>query len=457
MSPYRSVRPGPGWLLALVLTCLCCVPDVRGEQAPSVEELRAELDRLRAEYEERVRRLEEAIVRLEQRPPTPPPPAPPPVPAVSPRAGNMSNPAISVIGDLVASFEDAEGDRDVDLSLSEVELGVQAVVDPYVRFDVFAAFHEHRDEAPLGLPASPGADEHGDEAEHEGGGLEVELEEAFVTTLGLPGGLQLRAGRLRHEVGRHNTVHLPEDAWADQPTVSRLMFGDEQLIDEAVELSWLVPTPFYWKITGAVSRGPSESPTFARAEGDDFLHVAHLEWFWDLSDTWSLEVGQSWARGPADHLGAEHAEVLGADVTLKWVPSRRRGFTWQTEVFRRRLPLALDHAHEGEAESGAEHDVVHELLEDWGAYTWLEWRFAQRWFAGLRLDHVDYDDELFEEEGLVVDDRWDASAVLAFWPSEFQTLRFQYRRTWDDLLAEPDHAFFVNWTWIMGAHGAHPF
>jgi hypothetical protein len=358
-----------------------------------------------------------------------------------------------VIGDFLAVHSDAAGrERDVDLSFSEIELGFQGAIDPFVRFDLFAAFHEHSDEPPIGLPSSDDDHDHEDEDGHEEeGGLEVELEEAYLTTLGLPAGLQVKAGRFRQAMGRQNLVHLPEDPWADQPTVNEAFFGADQLIDDGLQLSWLLPTPFYWELSGTITRGPSESPTFTRSEGDDFLHVLHSKWFADASDTVSVQVGASWATGPADEEGRWSSEVAGLDFTLAWTPSSHRGLTWQTELFRRDRPLLLEeHAEEGEDD----HELELHLLEDWGAYTWLEARLSKRWFLGLRVDHLDYDDELFDEG---VDDRWDASLVAAFRPSEYQALRFQVKRTWDDLLAEDETTLFLNWTWSLGAHGAHPF
>ena len=93
-------------------------------------------------------------------------------------------------------------------------------------------------------------------------------------------------------------------------------------------------------------------------------------------------------------------------------------------------------------------------MDDWGAYTYFEYRLAKRWFLGLRLDYLDYDEAFFEPG---IDTRWDASAIAQFWPSEFQTVRFQYKRTEDDLLDDPLNTFYLQWVWVMGSHGAHSF
>ena len=64
--------------------------------------------------------------------------------------------------------------------LQEVELALQAEVDPYFRFDAFLSFAQ----------------------------FGVELEEAYFTSLALPAKLQLRLGQMYHKFGRHNQQHL---------------------------------------------------------------------------------------------------------------------------------------------------------------------------------------------------------------------------------------------------------
>ena len=433
------------------------VPAAHAQDPAQLDELRDELARVRDEYERRIAELEAKLERVEQRQDVADAAPPPPAPA--PAAGKRSfNPDISVIGDfLVAATGEPGVERDLDLGLSEIELGFQGVIDPYLRFDVFTAFHEHAHSDPLGLPEGFDGHAHEEEDGHEDeGGLSFELEEAVLSTLALPGGLQVKAGRFRQPVGRHNTMHTPEDPWADQPTVNRAFFGDDQLIDDGLQLSWLLPTPFYWELAGTITRGPSESPTFTRSEGDDFLHVLRSRWFFDFSDAVSAQLGASWATGPADEHGHESSEVAGIDFTLKWTPSVHRGLEWQSEVFWRDRPIVHDDDHESESMLSVEaEDEEHfATLSDWGFYTWLDLRLSKRWQLGLRLDHLDYDDEFFAPG---VDDRWDASLVGTFRPSEYQALRVQAKRTWDDLADDDYTTVYLNWVWSLGAHGAHAY
>jgi hypothetical protein len=370
------------------------------------------------------------------------------------------NPAISVVGDFIGAWSDGPGEsRGADFGVSEVEIGFQAALDPYLRFDVFAAFGEH-EEAPS-LHVLPGED--GEEEDEEHGGLEAALEEAYVTTLGLPAGLQLRAGRMRQPFGRQNLVHPPEDPWADTPSVVEAFLGPEGLTDDAVELSWLTPASFFWQLTAASGRGPDESPTFARSERDDFTLLLRNEWSLDPTEHGSLRFGQSWMKGPGEESGAVDSSLFGVDLTWKWVPSRRRSVTWQAEALWREVALRdAGRAHDEEDHADDEEGGLADLLgrstvRDFGAWTWVDVQLAQRWRLGARIDFLDHADAYFDAIDPSIDERWDASLVLAWWPTESQTLKVQVKRTWDDLLPSPDGSLFVNWTWVMGAHAAHSF
>ncbi len=75
--------------------------------------------------------------------------------------------------------------------LQEVELAFQATIDPYVRGDVFLTF------SPEG----------------------VEVEEAYFTTLSLPWGLEVKAGKIYSPFGRTSQLHRHQWTFVDQPAL----------------------------------------------------------------------------------------------------------------------------------------------------------------------------------------------------------------------------------------------
>ena len=90
-----------------------------------------------------------------------------------------------------------------------------------------------------------------------------------------------------------------------------------------------------------------------------------------------------------------------------------------------------------------------DFVKAFGAYASGEYQFAQRWFAGVRLDRS----ERAADSSLV--DKG-ASALLTFWPSEFSQIRGQYRYTrYGQGITANEFLFQVQFS--IGAHGAHTF
>ena len=97
------------------------------------------------------------------------------------------------------------------LSLAETEISISANVD-----DKFTAM--------LTLPIAI-----------EDGEVAVELEEAWVETLAMPGGLSLRMGRFYSDIGYLNDRHFHSWDFADQPLVYQAFLGG-QYLDDGLQL-----------------------------------------------------------------------------------------------------------------------------------------------------------------------------------------------------------------------------
>ena len=338
------------------------------------------------------------------------PPAPPPAP------GKVFNPDIAVIG----NFLGAVGENDVDpapsLEMEEVEIALQAAVDPYARADFFIAV------GPEG----------------------AEIEEAFLTFPTLPGGLLAKAGKLKASFGKANTFHAHNQPWVDRPLVNvNLLGGDEGLADSGISVSRLIPNPVaFLELTGEVFRGESE--VFQAEERGDVALGARLRAYRDLAESTNVDVGASFARGHTE-LGSA-ARLFGVDATLRWRPLRRaiyRRFLARAEVVWRRGPGGAKPPDE----AGAEPPEVGRV-GDRGGYLSAEYQLARRWFVGARLDQADRIDADEDDRG--------ASVLLTFWPSEFSQVRGQYRRI---RYAEgpTSNELLFQFLFSIGAHGAHPF
>lgn len=79
--------------------------------------------------------------------------------------------------------------------------------------------------------------------------LEAEWEEGFVKLVDLPGGIELRGGRYLNRFGGQNAVHLHSWDFVDANLVTSQFLGEEGLVTEGGELSWIFEGP----VTSAIS------------------------------------------------------------------------------------------------------------------------------------------------------------------------------------------------------------
>jgi hypothetical protein len=450
----------------LAASCAVFCPGAAAGEGGEIEELRLELMRLRADYEQRIAELER---RLENAVPSPEPAVPkaPPRDSAGSRAdgGNSAfNPAIGIIfqgqaWDYAHDPEDyaipgfplggeagpvAEG-----LSLGETEINVSGSVD-----DWFSAW--------LTLPVHI-----------EDGETHVEVEEAWIETLGLPGGLSLRMGRFFSDIGYLNDKHAHSWDFVDQPLAYQAMLGN-QYIDDGVQVRWVAPTELYFELgaevlrgdrypaAGALSSGFGAWSMHARLGGDVGLSSS---WMSGLSYLATESRDRDAGHGHGDEHGDEHeaepgqpaftgdSDLLMAEFVWKWAPNgnwKQRNFKFQAEYLWRdergvyELPgagaLPWDAAQEG-------------------YYLQAVYQPFPGWRFGARYDSLsgDYPGAAFDGTPLELPAS-DPSrySLMADWThSEFSRVRVQY--THDDAGAGSGDQWGLQYIYSIGAHGAHSF
>ena len=327
----------------------------------------------------------------------------------NPLARLLMLPDISAIGDFALAFDSADTARLSPRGASdpsspahrltpifqELELGLQSVVDPYAQADVFLSFD------------TSGAS----------------VEEAYVTTLSLPAGLQVRAGTFHSPFGRLNQQHPHVWDFIDTPLAQARLLASDQLAGPGVDASWLLPVSWFAELHVA---GQSTRPAFEETAHRTAL--ARLSQFFDLSDATTLGVGLSAAALE------EWGDLGGLDLFLKIRPPASRGYVaLQGELFgERRLGQAWD---QGRA----------------GGYAQAVWRTSPFWETGVRYERAPAE----PSTGMTGTEQ--RASLLAGWlPSEFQRLRLQLSY---DRLPDGRDAFesILHAEFIIGAHGAHPF
>jgi hypothetical protein len=323
-------------------------------------------------------------------------------------AAKVLNPDISMIGDFLATAGHNEIQPVPGLELHEAELGLQSIVDPYARADVFLSFGQ------------------------EG----VELEEGYLTFTSLPGGFVTKVGKMRSSFGVVNTLHNHVLPWTDRPMVTEnLVGGEDGLSDVGVSVSRILPAPgdVFLEGTAEVFRGES-GDVFASQRNRDVSFVGRLRGYRDLSDSTNLDMGVSYARGHNELGSAFITQLYGMDATLRWKPLRRaiyHSVLARTELF------------------WSDRDLLTNTQRAFGFYTSADYRLNRRWTVGGR-----YDRSGRAQEADMTDSGY--SALLTYWPSEFSQLRTQYRYArYAEGVTGNELRFQLLFS--LGAHGAHPF
>lgn len=283
--------------------------------------------------------------------------------------------------------------------LQEVELAFQATIDPYVRGDVFLTF-----------------DMKG-----------VSVEEAYLTTLSLPWGLQVKAGQIYTPFGRTSQLHRHQWNFIDQPYSMQRLVGVDGLSGFGGDLAWLTPLPWFSELHLAYQ---AASPGLGDVQ--QLAGTARLVQYFELGDEATMGVGLSWSLFQAS-APEQWKNLAGADVYVKLRdPASRSYWILQGEVYGRQL----------------DGQVLGQVT--WGGYGQVVWRIDPFWEVGARFDDAPAPVAYASGTQLT------GSALGTFLPSEFFRVRMQ-----PSLVVLPGGQYgfqgLFNFEFTMGAHGAHPF
>ncbi len=380
-------------------------------------------------------------------------------PLLAQRPGTQGlNPDISAIGDLFFDLSPTrpkftEGER---FALTEVELGIQAFVDPFFRADFF-----------LGL--------------HDG---EIEVEEGYVTALSLPGALQARLGRFALPFGKASLIHRPELVTVEYPHVIQQYFGPEGLRATGIGVSRIfAPLGLFQELQVYALSGLGEAHAHEGEEEipippdvelidaersglEQFAFMAHLRTYKDLSPASNIEVGLSAATSHVERFRPEDCpnagpcpavllaefrsqRLWGANVIYRWRPPEQaiyRSFQWSAEVVGNDGPEA--------------HSV--------GLFTQAQVQLSRRTYLGARFDAVQGagDQEIHVEtfgQNRVIEveshegGEWfrAASGYFTFFPSEFSRFRLGLERSFGE--SEREWRAVLQTTFSIGPHRPHAF
>lgn len=242
-----------------------------------------------------------------------------------------------------------------------------------------------------------------------------EWEEAFLKLEALPGGFEVRGGRMLNRIGRQNPIHLHGWDFVDANLITSRMLGDEGLITNSGELTWAVPTPFESSLSVSFGEAvPHDDHGHGHGEEDhdedheedhDEDHDDHEEGLegeeglfdknvvtvrydvlWNYNDFHRFRFGGSFVTG--DNSFGRTTTLGGVDVEYGWyekgLEGGGRSVRWRNEFIGRRI--------EFQDEMGGGRGDATEL----GVSTALLFAFADGWEAGLRYGWVEGVDALAE-------------------------------------------------------------
>jgi hypothetical protein len=333
-------------------------------------------------------------------------------------------------------------------SLSESELQVSGNIDPYFSGKLIAAL----------TPED-----------------ELEVEEAFFSTLALGRGFTLKGGRFLSGIGYQNEIHQHAWDFQDAPLAYAAFLGG-RLNDDGVQAKWVAPTDFLLELGTEVGRGRSFPATDPNKNGAGawslFGHVGG-----ELAGS-AWRAGLSYLRVTPTDRGFEDSDSLDgaatqaftgksqlwiADFVAKWT-----NFKLQGEYFRRRESgeLAYDDSA-GSAVFGALAGSYKSTQS--GFYLQGVYRFVPQWRVGYRYDRLDHgtvsngivDNGLGPTAAdfplLMTDHNPTRNTLMVDWsPTEFSRLRLQLAQ--DKSRARvTDEQVILQYIFSLGAHGAHTF
>lgn len=235
------------------------------------------------------------------------------------------------------------------------------------------------------------------------------------------------------------------------PLVYKAFLGEEGLTEKGVQVTYLPNTPFYTLLGAEALQGETFDPDGGNEEGPS-LNTAFIKASTDITENQTILFGLSFINGNSfreidldgdgvfdDSLKGD-INIYGADLTYKWTPSPYTGLLWQTEYLYREMD-----------EDGSVSNIER---SQGGVYTQLIGRFSKRWRGGIRYDLLDIPGD-YKENGVKAskENPRRGSAMTEFHFTEFSRLRLQFN--YDESLDKVNREAYLQFTFAIGAHGAH--
>jgi hypothetical protein len=474
--PYPS--PYAATLIALAIAS---PPLLAADNATQLQQLQQEIAAMRKDYEAQLKALE---VRLKQaetslaaqpapdstaRAPTsasapaalespPATQAATPAPAIAQSSDSAFNPAIALIlsGSYSSFSQDPSqyripgflaggeiGPGVQGFSLGESELTMSATIDPWFYGSMSVA-----------LAADNSAS----------------VEEAFIQTTSLPGGLGLKAGRYLSSIGYLNDKHAHTWDFINSPLAYQVFLGGA-LAQDGLQFKAVLPTSQFIELGGGIgAAGEYPSGTGNRKQPGTGTLFAHTGGDIGASQSWRAGASMLWAKAtdrasddidsagnPVSNVFTGNSRLAILDGVWKWAPngnSKGTSLALQGEYFRRNESGSLVYDEGGQSLA----DSYRSAQGGW--YAQAVYKFLPAWRVGLRYDRLDLGnvDASSNTTNLYLPEYAPNRTTLMFdWsPSEYSRVRLQLAQD-RARFGLTDNQIMIQYQMSLGSHGAHGF
>jgi hypothetical protein len=286
----------------------------------------------------------------------------------------------------------------------------------------------------------------------------VNVEEAYVVSTELPGGLQLKLGRFKSNLTRLDAMHPHAWDFTDIALPYRAFLGTEGLGGEnGVQVTYLPDLPIYLLMGAESFQGENPLVLGGQAWSGPQAYTGFIKTSVETSDLSTLYFGPWVLAGQTSTNLVVPGEILNGRSTLsgmeavwKWNPNAGIALILQGEYLYLHQEGGLTAADGSSASVRRNQDGAY--LQ--AVYQWYQYHF------GLRYDRLAIGADGFEENG-VPQDRgdipWRATVNCTFAPDHFTNIRLQYTHDDSARNGQINREVMLQFLFTIGAHPAHTF
>ncbi|WP_006787245.1 hypothetical protein [Thiorhodospira sibirica] len=287
----------------------------------------------------------------------------------------------------------------------------------------------------------------------------IEVEEAYIRTLSLPAGFQLKGGKFLSDIGYVNSHHGHDWHFVQRPLVNEYLFGHHGLLDTGLQASYVPATAWYTQLGIEVFQGQEDEGIARLDDGLPInlkdgprLFTAFAKLGPDLGDYHALQTGVSAGyvrdygriedHGNHAHAVTGNAFFTGVDAVYRYYAGRGYGHgDWRIagEYFlvERNVDEHLERIHGGH-QYWVKRDRYTEQQD--GMYLETVYGFRPRWELGLRAEALGLKNRVLDFHPTAIqafDTSYRYAAQLTFRPAEPVFIRAQL--SYDDFAFDDHH------------------